>query len=220
MTATDRDEGLRERYLKPAVGADRGSGCPPPETSLRVVLHELPAAARRAFADHAATCASCAVEWNLAREYVTEARLVAETRPARAGFGLRHWAAMAAAAATVAAMILFIPRTDEVPPESPVLRTVGPETVASLVDATVGLPADRFVLRWTPGPEGTRYDIRVTDRRLEPLAGARSLQQAEFLVPTEGLTDLESGSVVLWQVESILTDGSRVSSPTFSARLE
>jgi hypothetical protein len=82
------------------------------------------------------------------------------------------------------------------------------------------LPADAFVLRWTAGIEGARYDILVTDRRLTMIAEASSLSVPEYTVPTENLAEVESGDVVLWQVESHHPDGRKVTSPTFATQLE
>ena len=100
------------------------------------------------------------------------------------------------------------------------LRTLGDTTIESRLAEGEALAADRFILRWSPGPEGTRYDVRVTDRRLEHLARAVSLERPEYTVSAAVLAGLEPGSVVLWQVEMVLPDGRRFASRTFATRLE
>ena len=104
-------------------------------------------------------------------------------------------------------------------PSGPVLRTLAQEPIRSLVTEGAALPADGFTLRWTEGPEGSYHAIRVTDRRLNLLAGARSLDEAAYTVPAEALTGLEAGTVILWQVETVLPDGRRVASETFTVKL-
>ena len=75
------------------------------------------------------------------------------------------------------------------------------------------------VLRWSAGPEGARYDVRVTDTALRAIAGAAALSEPEYQVPLESLADLADGDRILWQVETVLPDGSRSTSETFSARI-
>ena len=73
----------------------------------------------------------------------------------------------------------------------------------------------RDLLRWTAGPEGTTYDLHVTDEDLEVLATARRIGEAEYLVDPEALAGLPPGEKVLWRVVAYLPDGGQVASRTF-----
>jgi hypothetical protein len=192
---------------------------------MSAVLGELSIAENRSLADHSAVCPSCTVAWKLAREYAEESGLrTDESAPIIVSHSWRplsRWipAAAALAAALVLVAILF-PWQGERHSPPPVFRALDQETIESRIPEDEHLPADRFTLRWSPGPEGVRYDIRVTDRRLNHLARAVSLDRPEYSVPAAALAELEPGSLVLWQVEAVLPDGRRIVSKTFATRLE
>ena len=76
-----------------------------------------------------------------------------------------------------------------------------------------------FVLRWS-GPEGARYDLRITTEDLNPLVSAHNLAVPEYQIPEEKLKDLEPGSVLLWQVIPLLPDQNRWNLKTFRTRIE
>jgi hypothetical protein len=76
------------------------------------------------------------------------------------------------------------------------------------------------VLRWTPGPEGTTYNLQVATERLEKISEARGLTAAEYLVPEAALRMVPAGARVLWRVETVLPDGSRAGSRTFRTRVQ
>jgi hypothetical protein len=219
-----RSEDLRRRFLDPPDGAGAGPDCPEPETFLRAVLGDLPVAENRRLASHAALCPSCTVAWRLAREYAPEAGLETGGARAKARAGWppspRWIPAAAALAAALALVAILIPWGGPGEPGTPVLRAGEAPVVESLVPGESALPRQGFVLRWSPGPEGSRYALRVTDLRLEHVAGAAGLESAEFTVPAEALEGLEPGALVLWQVELILPEGRRVLSETFATRLE
>jgi hypothetical protein len=87
--------------------------------------------------------------------------------------------------------------------------------IRSLSDDGEALPREDFRLRWSPGPEGSRYDVRVTTESLEVVADAQRLAEPSFLVPESALVKLPAGGRVLWRVEALLPGGERVASPTF-----
>ena len=199
---------------RPADGI-AGTDCFDAERILDVVLGKRPASERRALADHAAGCAECAAAWRLAREYAKEARL--SSAPART----LPWRWIGAAAALLVLALaapLVMQRLS--PGGAPALRSVGHEAIESLTPSDRPLPADAFELRWSAGPEGTRYDLRVMETDLEKIAGARALQAAEYTVPAEALAGIEPGTTLLWQVDATFPDGRRISSETFAVRLE
>jgi len=218
-------EDLRESFVSPPDGASAAESCPAPEQILKAVLGELSIEENRSLAGHSALCPACTVAWKLAREYAQESGLqtrevtpiVARRRPRP----LLRWVPAAAALAAVLALVaILVPWLGERQPTGPVLRAPEQATIESLTPEDEHLPAHRFTLRWSAGPEGARYDIRVTDRSLEHLAGAVSLDRPEYTVPSAALAELEAGSLVLWQVEMVLPDGRRVVARTFAARLE
>ena len=92
--------------------------------------------------------------------------------------------------------------------------------VESLVPADAALPRDAFRLRWTPGPEGSRYQVRVTTEDLQVLATAADLTAPEFTVEPAVLARLPEGASVFWQVDVSLPNGERLTSPTFITRVE
>jgi hypothetical protein len=211
-----RTEDLRRAFLAPPPDAPLGEGCYEPERVLRAVLGELSVKENRRLADHAATCGSCALAWKLAREYADEAEL----RPTPS---LRVWRWLPAAAVLVAAVVavgVFAPWEEGEGKGEPVLRSVSTERVRSLVPEDQPLSRTEFVLRWSGGADGARYDLRITDRRLNTLHRATSIDATEYTVPESALSALEPGSIVLWQVETVLPDGRRATSATFAARLE
>jgi len=215
-------ERLRDRFLNSPRETPPEPGCPSPEAILKAVLGESASAENRALAEHAALCAPCAAAWRLAREYANEAELVPDSgaagQPSRT---LWRWTPAAVALAAVLLFALFLlPRDSTDPVIDPVLRSLGQKAIESALPPDATLPADGFVLRWVPVSEGARYTIRVTDQRLEPLAGASGLQSAEYAVSAEALAGLEPGSLVLWQVETVLGDGRRIVSETFVTRIE
>ena len=89
----------------------------------------------------------------------------------------------------------------------------------SLVPPDVALPRDAFRLRWTPGPEESRYQVRVTTEELRVLATAADLTSPEFTVEPAVLS-LPSGASVFWQVDVSLPNGERLTSPTFITRVK
>ena len=67
-------------------------------------------------------------------------------------------------------------------------------------------------LRWKPGPEGSRYQVRVTTEDLRVLTTAVDLTAPELTIPREGLSDVAPNTRVLWQVVVALPGGETVSS--------
>jgi hypothetical protein len=90
----------------------------------------------------------------------------------------------------------------------------------SLVPADAALPRDAFQLRWTPGPGGSRYQVRVTTEDLRVLAVAADLTAPEFTVEPAVLSRLPGGVRLFWQVVVSLPDGQRLTSPTFIIRVK
>jgi hypothetical protein len=99
-------------------------------------------------------------------------------------------------------------------------RTSPGYTVASLVSDDMPLPRHAFRLQWTPGPDGSRYQVRVTTEDLRELATAADLTAAELIVEPAALATLPDGATVFWQVDVLLPAGERITSPTFAVRVQ
>ncbi len=97
-------------------------------------------------------------------------------------------------------------------------RGAGMEEIASPVPPR--LPRGAFVLRWTPGPPGTLYDIRVQTPAFEPLATAANLPRAEYRVDAAALAAVPRGGRVLWSVTARRPAGRVVESRPFSTEVE
>ena len=211
MTLGYPEDRLREHYLDPAPGITGPGSCPPDDTALKLVMGELNRSAAREFSDHAGMCPPCAAAWRLAREWADEV-----PRSRHVGRGRGGLYALVAAAVLAFAFVL-LPSGLELRP--PVMRS--PDTVAarSLLDEDAALSVTEALLRWSAGPDGARYEVRVTDTSLRSIAGPVTLSEPEYQVPVESLSDLADGDRILWQVETVLPDGSRSTSTTFSARI-
>ena len=175
----------------------------------RLAAGELPPTEVAPLLDHATGCSRCFAALTVARSLrEEEPAAVHPIEAARSATRHRGWiAALAAAAAFVA--IVSLRRAE--PPE-PVYRGTATGPAPTSAEA---LPRDAMRLSWTPGPLGSRYDIVVHDERLVPIAEARDLTEATWMVPAGSLRALPSGSRVVWQVTVILPDGLELRLPTW-----
>jgi hypothetical protein len=182
----------------------------------------LPAEERRELVDRTAADPGCAEAWRVARELwpASEAAIAGgptAVSPGRAARRTLPWMAAAAALllGTTIGLVSLLdrPRGDE-------FRASAGYVVESLVPADTALPRDRFRLRWTPGPEGSRYEVRVTTEDLQVVATDGGLTTPEFVVEAAVLSDLVAGAELFWQVNVALPDGERIASPTFVTAVE
>jgi hypothetical protein len=210
-----RDEALREAFQ--ALGESAPGPCSE-EDRERVwlaVSGELPAAERRALVERMATDRALAEAWRMANELWRASQETAEAKAERrapAWTWSMEWLAAAAVLMVVVTGAVVLWRGE---PGGNVLRDQTPAAVESLVAPDAVLPRDAFRLRWTPGPAGSRYEVRVTTEELRLLATAADLTAPELVVTPAQLVDVASGARVLWQVDLVLPDGARVASQTF-----
>ena len=208
-------DALRTAFASLAERAVARPDCPEPDRLWAAAAGELPPVEARPLVLHTADCAACAEAWRLAREHAASADGSRyEVRPRRWG---GTWLPLAAAVATVTVAIALVPRSAR---DRPAYRDNGAASLRSLVSEDRPLPRSSFVLRWSPGPAGSRYDVRVATADLAILHRARGLESAEHRVPPSALAALPAGATVLWQVEAVSADGTRLTSRTFVARLE
>jgi hypothetical protein len=182
----------------------------------------LPPEERRELVERTATDPGCAETWRIASEMwrASQASAVREDAvpaPALTTRWTPRWLATAAAFFLVTAIgvvSLVNRRTGDE------FRTSSGFVVASLVPADRALPRNAFRLRWTPGPEGSRYQVRVTTEDLRVLATADDLSAPEFAVDPAALSGLPGGASVFWQVDVSLPNGERLTSSTFITPIE
>ncbi len=205
---------MREAWLCEAFRPDRERGpvvgeCPPAERIWSAVQGTLAEEVRPSL-DHAISCATCDALFRLAREIAAE-----EVRAQRILIARRSVLGLAAAAAVV---LVATPLLQQPPPTPPALRSGAAESVRSLTAPS--LPRQAFVLRWSAGPDETRYALSVLAEDLRPLHRASGLRTAEYQVPSEALARVPSGAQVVWTVEAALPDGRRLESGAFLTRVE
>ena len=214
------DARLRESIAGMAELADGGADCPEAERLVLSGRGELDPTDDEGVLLHIAECTACAAAWRIARE-VGPQRAPAVHPAARRPPLQRTWVRVVAAAAMLlvvsSAGVYFFGPDREV---STVYREQEDELLRSLQAEDERLPRERFVLRWSAGPEGTVYDVVITSERMEPLSRGLGLDRPEFQVPGETLAEIEPGSRLLWQVTAYLPDGRRIESKTFFVRIE
>ena len=219
----DGDEALRAAFRgRPAESASP-DGCPSAADVWSAVRGELSAEERRAIVSHTASCAACAEAWRLALDVTPDPLPVAAaTRPS--AFAGLPWPSAFAPLAAAAALVMalgagFWLLRPPVPVATPGFRGGDAPAIRSLLREDQALPREDFRLRWSPGPEGSRYDVRVTTESLQVLATVQRLAETSYLVPETALRSLPPGSRLLWRVEAVLPDGERAASPTYITRL-
>ena len=155
--------------------------------------------------------------WRIASE-LADALPTDATRPIR--HPLLRWSrSLAAAAAVVIIVAAGVVLMNRSLPQEDTLRTSDELVVEPLVPDDAALSREAFRLRWTPGPPGSRYQVRVTTEDLRVVAAASGLTMPELMVPPEALAQVAPGVRLLWQVDVIVSEGSRISSRTFTARV-
>jgi hypothetical protein len=216
---------LRAAFAAPGPAPDP-QGCPSPETIWSAVRGELPPGPMREVVEHTALCAACAEDWRLAAELNRQQAAEAATAPGRAGnviqgrFG--RWRPLAAAAALAAGLLIAVGvyRTGGFSPQEPAYREARHEGIRSLLAEGNALPRGNALLRWSPLPGATAYDVQVSTEDLRTVATAKGQTAAEYRVPASALASLPPGSRLLWQVDAVRADGTHETSPTFTTPLQ
>jgi hypothetical protein len=214
------DAQLRESIAGMTELAGDGDDCPPAERLVLSGRGELKPVDDESVILHIAECTACAAAWRISRE-VGPQRAPSIHPAARLPLVERTWVRVAAAAAmllvvTSAGLYFLGPDTEP----TTIYRAQEDELLQSLLAEDESLDRNEFILRWSAGPEGTVYDVLITDERMVPLARGLELDRPDFHVSADSLDGVEPGSRVLWQVTARLPDGRRVESKTFFVRLE
>jgi len=192
---------------------DSSSACPPAEQLFEAASGGLDREQRLKLVDHVSQCAECATAWRLAMELGARPANTVEVRG-------RSWApsfAMAASVILAVGLTTYVVRQGR--EESPQYRDVAHRLApVSLIGDKLSRKGD--VLRWTPGPEGSTYSVRLTTADLVPVLETRDITNAEVGVPAAMLEKVPPGEQLLWQVEVRLPDGQRVASETYVVTLD
>ena len=202
-----------------AGGGPAGGACPTPEDWWRGWRGDSNDEAFGRLVDHAAGCPDCSLLSRVAREMV----LRLEPKRYRGAPRPAPWMARATFAAAAAAVIAVLGLT--IGPwrggrGDSTIRTQEETPLASLLDETAVLARADCRLRWSAGPEGTVYNVEVTDESLRSILSVRSLTTPDVQVPAASLSGVPPGGRILWQVEGILPDGRRLASRTHFTRLD
>jgi hypothetical protein len=217
------DAELREDFQEATRPPGSRADCIAHELLVEAAAGDADRSTRREIAAHLGKCSSCAQEYRLMRATRAFAEEASPPRPRALTIRVPLWRRpvvwAAAAAAAVAVLILPVALRDPGGPRAPVLREEEAAVPRSLVANAEGLPRDRFVLRWSAAPLGSRYSVVVSARDLTPLYEQSGLTKAEVVVPAADLASVRPGDEIIWMVTTLLPDGRRLSSPAFSVRL-
>ena len=230
MTEPDSDERLRAAFRSQP---DADAGPLPDDLQEQIwlaVSGGLDPDQRRALVDRTASDPAAAAAWRVANA-LWQARLAGESDALPAAPGARvgpmtprrprlwtaPWLAAAATLVLVSAVVSL--QYWQSGPSGDEFRVAPDAAIESLVAEGTALSRDEFRLRWTAGPEGARYRVRVTTEDLRIVATAGELMTPEFGVAPAALAGLPSGATVLWQVEMTLPAGQVIASPTFNVRI-
>ncbi|MET0985136.1 MAG: hypothetical protein ABW034_06995 [Steroidobacteraceae bacterium] len=198
--------------------------CPQAEQLFEAAAGGLDREQRLRIVDHVSQCAECAEAWRVAMEL--GARPASDVQPSRApflsglhlrwrGMDTRRFALAASLFVAVGIAAYMIIPTQEAPPYREVADSRAP-----VAQVSGSLPRDRFLLRWSPGPQGSTYALRLSTADLKPLFAKEGLTHPEFIVPAAVFEDVATGAQLLWQVEVWRRSGQRSTSETYAVTLE
>jgi len=129
------------------------------------------------------------------------------------------WAGLAATAALLVVAVVAVYQIVGPVPTEPVYRATD-AVIRPLIVDDLALSKEEAVLRWSSAGDDALYSVEVGKIDLTPIASAHDLKETEFLIPLEALEGLESGEIIVWQVEALLPDGRTVVSEAFVNRVE
>jgi hypothetical protein len=223
--------GQRWRAAFAALGerAAPGPACPEPDRLWAAATAESPPAERHEIIAHTASCPSCAAAFRLARglsqgeiqradhgETGRAAQVVPLSRPVRRPW--LRWAAPLAALAAAVALAILVPGGWRSVPGP--FRGGEPGEIRSQLSEGATLPREQADLRWSAGPPGSLYEVRVSTREGREIAVESGLETPQYRIPPSALTGAPAGTLLYWQVRALQPDGKSTVSKTFSVRLE
>ena len=214
MTDGPTVDEIRRALADAADAGLRAEGCPDTPRIWEAQSGTLTAFETRAVVEHTTRCPACAEVWRVAHGLgITADEPVRRDRP-----WLRPL--LAAAAAIVVGMGLWVTFPPGVEQGTPVLREGRVEPIRAQVDPDRPLSRDAFRLSWSPVGDGTVYVIRVTTESFDPVYTSDASPRTDCVVPPSALDHLAPGTRLMWQVEGVRIDGRRTTSNTFFSMLE
>ncbi len=214
---------MRAAFSASNERAEGSGGCPEPDRIWQAVAGELPRAESAELILHTAACGACAEIWRVGHRMAPALEAPPAQARWRANRTLHRLAIVAAAATVLFGVVSVIQFRNPVrsPEEQSRERAAGETApIYSLTPEDTPLPRAACLLRWSSAGEGTIYEIRVSTETLQVISSAKHLTAPEYLVPKSELAGLPPRARILWQVESLLADGSRATSPTMISRVE
>jgi len=211
MTIEPRQiEALQQAFTSIPAGA-RCEDCPEPDVLWAAVNLELPAKERRRIVQHAAVCSACAEDWRVTWKLSQEQRRSEDPSNGEVIRGpwtrfQDAWPQVAAAALVVLAVGvggLVFHQAPESRFRGESDRTVRGTTLGKLqllVPEGSVVAKDQVILKWTPGPEGAQYDVKVTSPEGDLLYTASDLTTTFVEVPAKNLASVDE---IYWQVQWI-----------------
>ena len=214
-----RDEELRKAFQSLADTTRKEPSPADVDLVWRALSEELPASERRALVERMASDPALAETWRAAHELSREAAPSTASAARGRAWAPPFWMTTAAAVLLVGIGIGVTLQLSRSASED-TYRNAAPYVVNSLVPSDATLSRDAFRLRWSPGPQGARYNVRVTTEDLNVLTTVSDLTTAEYVVSPDRLSTLPSGARVFWQVDVVLPEGDTTSSQTFSVKVQ
>ena len=205
------NDDLRDAFAGLGETAVPGPDCPAPDRLWAAATGEAPVEERHEIIAHMADCASCASAFRLARGMSEEKKEASLVR----GPWVR-WTPVLGALAAVLLLAIVVPGLWRGKPGP--YRGGQDQKIRSLVEQTA-LPRDQAELRWTPGPAGSRYEVRVLTRDGAEVAVEPDLEEPRYQIPRSALDGVPADAVLYWQVKVLHPDGKSSASKTFEVRL-
>ena len=215
---------IRQAWLAMTTSATPALGCPDPDQIWDALQGSLAQKEVMAIVQHSIDCPACAEAWRIAKDMgAMDAReCLQQDQPAEiirpASWTLWRLKPLALAAGLACLMVLggtaawLWPKRSQPEVE---YRDVAQKQIQALTPEAQALPKSACLLKWTPGPVGTRYSVRVSTEQFEPISFVKGLEKAEYLVPADSLQDLQPGDSIIWQVQVFPPRGGKQISGTF-----
>lgn len=238
---TEEDRRVRAAFRRSLAGSAPRPDDPSLDTIWKAARGELSREETRSVLEQVISSPACTEAWLIARRFLeaerdgawgTEMSVISEEAPGtgRSSPGdpgrrthaggrdrLRIWKPAVAAAAVVIVFLagyLWTNRT-----RAPIYRGE-PGRMESLLPDGAELSRNEAVLLWRPGPEGTRYQVRIFREDFSPLIIEEDLTEPRFEIPESRLEGVADGETLHWQVASTLPDGERILSEPLVIRIK
>jgi hypothetical protein len=213
MSDAQREFEKLARAFAEREGRHASTSCPPAEQLFEAASGGLDREQRLKIVDHVSQCAECTQAWRLAME--VGARPVSSSGES----GRARIPRFAMAASVILAVGLTTYFVRQGPEESPQYRDAA-HRLAPVSRTGDKLLRNNAVLRWSPGPDGSTYAVRLTTADLGLVLEKQDITSVELAVPAAVLEKVPPGEQLLWQVEVRLPDGQRISSETYVVTLD